>query len=64
MDRNYDVITFFQQIFILKRPGVAVFADVIKMVTMFIKTILKDSRNFRRNRNYVSKTNLYMYFLI
>ena len=64
MDRNYDVITFFQQIFILKRPGVAVFADVIKIVTMFTKTILKDSRNFRRNRNYVSKTNLYMYFLI
>ena len=64
MDRNYDVITFFQQIFILKRPGVAVFADVIKTVTMFIKTILKDSRNFRRNRNYISKTNLYMYFLI
>ena len=64
MDRNYDVITFFQQIFILKRPGVAVFADVIKIVTMFIKTILKDSRNFRRNRNYISKTNLYMYFLI
>ena len=64
MDRNYDVITFFQQIFILKRPGVAVFADVIKIVTMFIKTILKDSRNFRRNRNYVSKTNLHMYFLI
>ena len=37
MDKNYDVI-------ILRRPGVVVFTDIIKIVTMFIKTITKYSR--------------------
>ena len=55
--------TFFQKTFILRRPGVAIFAD-IKVVTMFIKTILKDLRKVRRIRNYISKWNLYLYFLI
>ena len=49
--------TFFQKTFILRRPGVAIFPD-IKIVTMFIKTILKDLRKVRRIRNYVSKWNL------
>ena len=44
MYRNYDVITFFQNILILRRPGVAIFADIIKIVTTFIKTIFKDSK--------------------
>ena len=39
MDRIYDVITF-----ILKRLGVAIFVDIIKIVTMFIKTIFKRIR--------------------
>ena len=64
MYRNYDVITFFQNILILRRPGVAIFADIIKIVTMFIKTITKDSRKVKRIRNYVSKSNLYLYFLM
>ena len=64
MDINYDVITFFQNILILRRPGVTIFADIIKIVTMFIRTIIEDSRNVKRIRNYVSKSNLYLYFLI
>ena len=44
MDRNYDAINFFQENFILRRPGVAIFADITKILTMFIKTILKDSK--------------------
>ena len=28
---------FFQNIFVLRRPGVAIFADIIKIMTMFIK---------------------------
>ena len=54
MDRNYDIITFFQNVFILKRPGVAIFDDIIKVVTMFIKTIFRDSWKVKRIRNYVS----------
>ena len=62
MDKNCDVITFF--IFVLRRPDGAIFADTIKIVTTFIKKTFKDSRKVRRIRNYVSKWNLYLYFLI
>ena len=55
---------FFQKKIILREPGIANFADIIKIGTMFVKTILKDSRKVRRIRNYVSKWNLYLYFLI
>ena len=64
MDRNYDIITFFQYIFILRRPEVAIFADIIKILTTFIKTIPKDSRKVRRIISYVSEWNLYLYLLI
>ena len=37
MDKDYDVITFFlKKAFILRKPGVAIFADIIKIVIMFI----------------------------
>ena len=39
MDRNYDVIYLFQNTFILTRPRVTIFADIIKNITMFIKII-------------------------
>ena len=64
MDRIYHVITLFQKTFILRRPGVVVFADIIKIVTMFIKTIFKNSRKVKRIRNYLSNWNIYLYFLI
>ena len=54
----------FQNVFILRRAGVAIFADIVKILTMFIITIYKDSRSVTINRNYVSKYNLYLYFLI
>ena len=37
MERNYDGINF-----ILRRPKVVIFTDIIKIVTMSIKKILKD----------------------
>ena len=40
-ERNYD-ITFNSKTFIFERSGVAIFANIIKIVTMFIKTIFKD----------------------
>ena len=54
----------FQNTVILRRPGVAIFANIIKIVTIFIKTIFKDSRKVKRIRKYVLKCNLYLYFLI
>ena len=43
MDRNYDVIAFFQNIFVVRRPKVANFADIIEIATTLIKTTLKVS---------------------
>ena len=37
--------TLFQNTFILRRPTVAIFADIIKIVIVFIATIFKDSKN-------------------
>ena len=38
MERSYDVINY-----ISRWSGVAIFADIIKIVTMFIKKKFKDS---------------------
>ena len=64
MDKNYDVITFISKCLYFKKIWVASFADIIIIVTMFIETIFKDSRKFKRTRNYASECNLYRYFLI
>ena len=64
MDRNYEVITFISKYPFLRRPGVAIFGGIIKIVTMFIKTIFEDSKKLKRVKNYVSKRNLYLYFLV
>ena len=53
MDINYDVIPFFQDKFVLKKPGAANFADVIKIVAIIIKTAFKDPKKIERTRNYV-----------
>ena len=54
---NYDVKTFISDTVILRRPGVAIFADIVKIITRFIMQILKDSRKVKRIRYYVSKCN-------
>ena len=54
----------FQNNFILKKPRVANFADIIKITTPSIKTILKDSKEVKMIKNYVLKCNLFLYFLI
>ena len=54
----------FQNTVILRKPGVAIFADIIKLVTFFIKIILKNSRKAKIIKNFVSKCNLHMHFLI
>ena len=48
----------FQNTFFLRRPRVTIFADIIKITTMFIKTIFKDSKYVKRIRNYISTWNL------
>ena len=63
MKINYDVIIFISKYFIFRRPGVILFADIIKIVNILNKTIFKNSKKVKSIRNYVSKRNLYLYFL-
>ena len=58
MGKNDDVITFISKYF----SRVAIFDDIIKIVTIIIKKIFEDSKNVKRIRNYVSKCNLYPFF--
>ena len=53
----------FQNTYVL-RTRVANFVDIIKIITVFIKTIFKDSKKVKRIRNYVPKCNLNLYSLI
>ena len=62
MERKYDVINLYTSF--LRTPGVAIFADIIENVIIFIKKIFKDSSKVKRIRNYVSKCNKDLYFLI
>ena len=50
--------SLFQNTIILRRPGAAIFADLIKILIMFIEQIFIDSRKAKRIRNYVAKCNL------
>ena len=36
-------LPLFQNIFILRRPEVTIFADIMRIVTVFIKTTFKDN---------------------
>ena len=38
---------------ILRKPGVTIFADIIKIVTTFIEAIIKNLRKVKRIRNWV-----------
>ena len=64
MDMNYDVITFTSSYIYLKTPRVANFADIIKIVTIFIWTTFKDWKKLKELENYALKSNLYLYFFV
>ena len=44
----------FQNTFILTRSRVVIFADIIKIVTSFIKTIFKDSKKVKKKKKKLS----------
>ena len=44
MDRNYDVMTFISKYPYFKKAWSSYFVDIIKTVTMFVKTIIKALR--------------------
>ena len=47
MGKSYEVIDLFQNTLILIRPRVVISADVIKVVTMFIKKTLKTQKKLK-----------------
>ena len=53
-----------QKTFSLRKPKVAIFADVIKTANIFIKKTFKDSKKVKKIRNHVLKSDVYLYFLI
>ena len=55
---------YLKNTFLLRRPRVANFADIIKVSTMYIKTTFKDSKKVKRIENYALKCNIYLYFSI
>ena len=61
--KNMTSKTIFQNHFILRKAGVANFADITKIVTMCIRKTFKDSKGFDI-RNYALKYNLYPYFVM
>ena len=48
MDRNYEVVIFSSKFLFLRGALVVIFADIIKIVTMFTKTIFQDSRKLEK----------------
>ena len=62
IDRIYGVKTFISKYLYFKKGWGSHFCWQI--LTMFVITIYKDSRKVKISRNYVSKYNLYLYFLI
>ena len=64
INRNYDVITFILKYLYFKRSRVAIFDDIMKVATMFIKKIFEDLKKVKVIRKNISKYNLYLYFSI
>ena len=51
----------FQNTLILRRPGVVIFADIIKILTRFVKTITKDSRIVKKKIEIMHQNLIYMW---
>ena len=56
-------MTFISNIAILRRPWVAIFADIIKILTRFIKKMLKDSRKAKKKKKLFTKMQSISVFL-
>ena len=54
MDRIMASQPLCQNTFVLRRPRVASYTDIINIAIIFVKKIFKDSKKVERMRNYVS----------
>ena len=46
---NYDVITFISKYVVLRRPGVAIFANIIRIITSLFKESLKTQEKSKKS---------------
>ena len=56
--------TLIQNTFILRSPRVTIFADIIKFLPSLLKNSIKTQKEVERIKNYVSKCNLYLNYLM
>ena len=47
MNKNYDVIAFVLKLLYFTKARVANYTDIIQILTIFIKTIFKDSKKVK-----------------
>ena len=64
LDRNYDVKNFILKYLYFKKTWSNHFADIMKIVIIFIRTIFKDLNNVKTIENDASECTLYLYFWI
>ena len=62
LDTNYDI--FNSKFLFLRKPRVNIFADIIKILTIFIEKIYKGLKKVKRIRNCVSKRNICIIWFI
>ena len=53
-----------QNIFTLRRPGVANFADIIRIETIFVTRTFKNSKKVKRIGSSLLELNLYLHFFL
>ena len=51
-----------QNTFVVRRPGLAIFADIMKTVTVFIKKYLMTQRKIKRNRQIIKMQSISLFF--
>ena len=55
IDMNYDAIIIISKYRHFKKAWGNIFADIIKIITKFIKKICQDSREFKNNDKFCAK---------
>ena len=50
----------FQNNFILRRPGVVIFADIIKIVTFLLRQPLKTQKSLKNYKFYIKKQSIHV----
>ena len=64
METVYETITFISKNLYFTNQRVINFTEIIKVGTIFIKTTFIDSNKIKKNKTYVLKHDLYLFFYL